>query len=147
MVKGLDYALLQKIKSQEEDGADNDDEEGGGGSHPKGSSRRKDSDDEDDNENEHADKEDNEDGDDEEGKLGSESNEKYSSVDEVLESAEQRIKMNLKPKLPSKTSTAALAAAMNRSLTENNPFAFKKALEAAKLRNNLGINYSRQFTL
>lgn len=119
LVKGLDYALLQKVKAQEEYG------EIVGVS---GNSENRNDDDDGDDENE-------DDGD-EEGEKSSKSGARQSSdrtagVDPVMESAEQKIKMNLKPKILPKTASAALAAALNKSVTEN-PFAFKKYLESAK---------------
>lgn len=124
LVKGLDYALLQKVKSQEAYGID----EGGVGGQEegeeKGAARRK--------EATQADDEDDEDDENEAGMNEARTSgaaEKDSSVDPVLESAEQRIKMNLKPKIVPKTTAAALAAALNRSVTDN-PFAFKKYLES-----------------
>lgn len=112
MVKGLDYALLQKVKAQEEVGDEDEDENRKGGG---------DGDDDDEDDEEEGRKKDKDDT-----KSGA-----SSSVDPVIESAEQRIKMNLKPKILPKTASAAFAAALNKSLTDN-PFAFKKYLESAK---------------
>lgn len=115
LVKGLDYALLQKVKSDrelkgvvgdeaagedEDDKADLDDDL----ATMNKSAARKDNDTEEEDEDEPQEKE---------------------------RDVEEKMKMNLKPKLISKTTSAALAAALNKSVTDN-PFAFKQQLEANK---------------
>lgn len=100
LVKGLDYALLQKIRSEQ----DKNNDEG-------------------------------EDEDDMQEDKERDLNVKIKNLKEEVEGSDEdeeqempideKIKLNLKPKILTKNNTAALAAVLNKSLTDN-PFAFKK---------------------
>jgi hypothetical protein len=102
LVKGLDYALLQKIKAENEK-----------------------------IEYHHGEVEDDEDDEDQEQPQYNEqiqSSKTAVSDDEQDEeqNESEKLKFNLKPKLLNKTTTASLAAALNKTL--ETPFAFKKYL-------------------
>ena len=100
LVKGLDYALLQKVK------AENEKREYQYGEME---------DDEDENEV-----------DEEQPEYNAQSSRTAISDDEQDEeqNESEKLKFNLKPKLLNKTTTASLAAALNKTL--ETPFAFKK---------------------
>lgn len=102
MVKGLDYALLQKIRSDHDKPTEEGEEED-----ELNEEKFKELSDEMKNLNKAEHESDNED------------------EDRDVEDAQDRIKISLKPKILSKTNTAALAIALNRSLTDA-PFPLKK---------------------
>jgi hypothetical protein len=124
LVKGLDYALLQKVRSelnnkkngqneQKDDDERDEDEEGGG------VGKKQNDEQEDDSENED---------------------------DKVLQKSttEDLLKQNLKPKILSKTSSGAIAEALNKAKTDETPYAFKKFLEQAKSLSSSGQTQAKQ---
>ena len=99
LVKGLDYALLQKIKAEQE-------------------KKEEDQDEDDENQDDKEDK----DEENEDREMQKSTDEEDEDEDDVEE--EDKLKANLKPKISSKSATAALAAALNNNVKD--PIALKK---------------------
>ena len=124
LVKGLDYALLQKVKAELKSG----------GQQPKKSKDEHDEeDDDDDEEDEEHDRGKARYGDEDENELkkrlntNEEEDQNRSEEDEDEQKhIDEKIKSSLKPKILTKTTSAAVAEALNRSKLAETPFAFKK---------------------
>ncbi len=114
LVKGLDYALLQKVKAEAERGGGESSGKKGGG---------------DGDDDEGGDEEKDEDGGGGKESSGDETDEENEADKAGSEPDDGRIRMSLKPKLLTKSTTAAFAAALNKSLAEPNAFVFKKLVD------------------
>ena len=134
LVKGLDYALLQKIRSEAESGGDGESSAGR-------KSERKAKRNEDNNNDDEDDDDDDDDearGEDEEtirrklaaGKVDDSDNDEAATSAAIGGASEydtdKPIQFNLKPKILTKSSAAALTAALNKSHTDSSSFALKK---------------------